>query len=163
MNEYPRPGRPLTLDEDAIAAAGDVIRRSGARGFELGYTNDEATRVEDAAWFAWADYGGTRIIVENRASPEEAAEALARRLLTGAKCKHCSGLVALSDDGAVAYPGLMRDGSTMTVEQARTMRQCRWTREGPKWVPGCTKDRHPGRSSKAARAKLKAKRRQGRR
>ena len=77
-------------------------------------------------------------MVEDQPGPVEAAEALARRILTGAKCVHCGGLVALSSAGATFYKGArMADGSRFSEAQARGRPQCRWTRQGPKWVAGC--------------------------
>lgn len=166
MNEFPRPARPLVLDEDALKAAGDIIGRSGATKFEIGYVNDEAVRVDEAGWFAWADYSGTRIIEQDHRDPVAAAEALARRILTGAICQHCQGLISMQDGGAIVYPGgIMRDGSIMTEERARSMRQCRWTRQGARWEPGCTTARRLAASRKRVepRKAKKAERKKGRR
>jgi hypothetical protein len=67
----------------------------------------------------------------------EAAEALARRLLTGAKCA-CGKLVALASDHAVAYRvAVLADGSKFTSDQAQAAGLCRWTREGEHWVSAC--------------------------
>lgn len=127
------------LDEDALTAAIDLARRTGAVEFEIGYLHDNVP-ADKAAWWAKARYRGARIDVENHRGPVEAAEALARELLTGAKCNHCGGLVALSDDGAIAYERVtMSDGTEWTVEQARAAGQCRWTRTGRTWVMGCRK------------------------
>jgi hypothetical protein len=124
------------LDEDAVIAAVDLVGRSGATGFEFGYLHDDVP-TEEAGWWAKAQYRGARISVQDHRGPVEACEALARRILTGAKCAHCGGLVALSDRGAVAYGGQMADGTTFTLEQARAAGRCRWTREGQRWARGC--------------------------
>lgn len=138
------------LDQDALDAAVDLVGRSGARGFEVGYVH-EGVPVAEAGWYAHAQYGGARITTEDHRGPVEAAEALARRLLTGAKCTHCGGLVALRDDGAMAWPGqLIGMGQLQGVKDAphaadgpwdaeaiRAAGQCRWRRMGAKWVRGC--------------------------
>jgi hypothetical protein len=118
--------------QDAVVAAADLVNRAGARQFEIGYLNDEddpAFATAGPQWWAHAQYSGTRIIVEGFDRPDQAAEALAQKLLTGAKCR-CGKLVALSDGGALFTSGQMADGSTWTPEQARAAGQCRWRRAG---------------------------------
>lgn len=135
-------GPPLNLDEDAVIAAADLVGRAGARELEVGYLH-EGVPVAEAGWYAHAQYRGARIIVEEQPGPVEAVDALARRLLDGAQCQHCGGLVALSDAGAMAYPGSIRpDGTRWTEEEIRAAGQCRWRRMGPKWVRGC-EERQP--------------------
>lgn len=124
------------IDQDAAIAAVDLIGRTGATQFQVGYLHDDVP-VEDAAWYAHAQYQGTRVIEENHRGPVEAAEALARRLMTGGRCR-CGALVALSDDGAVFYRGArMADGSSWSEADARAAGQCRWTREGARWYGAC--------------------------
>lgn len=131
----------ITLDEDALFAAVDLVGRSGATQLEFGYLHDDVP-VEEADWWAHARYRGARISEEHHRGPVEAAEALARRLLTGAKCKPCGRLVALSDTGAIAYENAaMVDGTRWTAEQAAAAGQCRWRRDGARWVRGCEADR----------------------
>lgn len=127
--------------EDEIRAAVDLVRRTGARGLDLGYLDGILPgRVH---WYAHAQYAGTRITVENHRGPVEALEALARRMLTGARCTHCGGLIALTEHGAIAYPGAMLDGTTWTEEQLRAAPQCHYHRVGARWVRGCEAPRHP--------------------
>lgn len=154
---------PVQLDEDAMIAAFDMIGRTGARNVEFGYLHDDVP-VHLADWYAHAQYQGSRIIVEHHVGPLEAVEALARRLLTGGRCTHCGGLVALSDTGAVAYvsdvpgaTGSFVDGTTWTAAQARAAGQCRYRRVGNRWVRGCE-----GRERPAGRGAKKAKRRKRR-
>lgn len=131
------------LDEDAMAAAVDVVGRTGARDLTFGHLYDDVP-VEQAAWWATAAYQGTKITAENHAGPVEALEALARKLLTGAKCVRCGSLIALSDDGAVAYPGaFMADGTRWTEQDIRAAGTCRWRRFGPRWEPGCPSTHPP--------------------
>jgi hypothetical protein len=123
------------LDEDAVLACIDLVGRTGATGFELGYLHDDVP-VEEAGWYAHAQFEGARISVEDHRGPTEVAEALARRILAGARCR-CGRLVALSGSGAVAYDATMADGSRWTKKQARDAGQCRWTRQGARWEMGC--------------------------
>lgn len=129
-------GRMKDLQEDKVVAAADLVGRAGATGFEIGYLYDDVP-PEQAAWYAHAQYKGARIIAENHPHPADAAEALAVKLLTGAKCK-CGRLVALDTDGAIAFrKPVMADGSTFTAAEARRAGQCRWRREGKRWTSGC--------------------------
>ena len=124
----------MNLDEDAVLACADLVGRTGAKEFQIGYLHDEPPHQ----WYAHAQYRGTRITEEHCSGPSEAADALCRRLLTGAKCAHCGGLVALSGAGAVAYGNpVMADGSTWSAAEAAAAGQCRWRRMGAKWVMGC--------------------------
>jgi hypothetical protein len=123
------------MDQDAIVAAADLVGRTGARELQVGYLHD-GVPAEDAAWYAHAQYRGARIIEENHRGPGEALDALARRLLGGARCR-CGALVALSDRGAVAFPGRMADGSTWGEGAIRAAGQCRWTLVGSRWEPSC--------------------------
>jgi hypothetical protein len=126
----------VDLDDDALIACADLVGRAGATGFEIGYLHDDVP-PEDAAWYAHAQLRGARITAEGHRGPVEAADALCRRILTGAKCR-CGKLVALSDSGAVIYPDQrMADGSSFTPEQAAKAGQCRWRRMGPRWQMGC--------------------------
>lgn len=122
--------------EQRVIAAADLVERTGARQFQIGYLHDDET-AERAAWYAHAQFRGGRIMVENHRGPAEAAEALAERLLSGARCS-CGKLVALSDVGAFAFKrAVMADGTEFTAEQARTAGLCRWKRDGDRWVSGC--------------------------
>lgn len=127
------------FDEDALVAAVSLVGHAGARDFEFGYLHDDVP-VHEADWWAKAQYQGTRIMVEHCTGPVEAAESLAERLLTGAKCMWCNGLVALNSEGATAYPGAtMADGSQMPRAHAdlAALGQCLWQRLGKRWEPGC--------------------------
>src|SRR5260370_2343044 len=98
------PGRDtVNLDEDALIAAADLVGRTGAEAFEIGYLHEDVP-AERAAWYAHARYRGARITEGDHKAPIEAAEALARRLLGGGKCTRCGGLVTPSDSGTVIYP-----------------------------------------------------------
>lgn len=103
-------------DEDALFAGADLVNRSGAKSFEVGYLHDDVPS-EKAAWWAKAQYAGAVITVEGHRGPVEAVEALARRILAGGMCAHCNKTVALSGKARKSV--------------------CRWRREGPKWIRGC--------------------------
>ena len=123
----------VNLDEDALFAAADLVGRTGAKSVEVGYTDDEP----GSPWYAHAQYRGARI-TEEAAGPVEAAEALARRLLSGGKCTRCGGLIALSGSGALIYESAtLTDGTRWTAKEAAKAGQCRWTRMGRRWEAGC--------------------------
>lgn len=127
----------MNLDEDALIAAAELVGRTGAKGFEVGYLHDDVP-LEQAGWYAHAQYSGTRIMVDDYSGPVEAAEALARRLLEGGKCTRCGGVVALSSAGALIYPDVtLTDGTRWTEKDAVAAGQCRWTRLGSRWTAGC--------------------------
>jgi len=119
-----------------VIACADLIGRSGARQFEIGYLDDDVP-IDKARWYAHAMFRGTRITVADHAGPEQAAMALARRILTGAKCS-CGRLVALREDGAVAFrKATMADGTRWTAEEAANAGQCLWRLIGDRWEPSC--------------------------
>jgi hypothetical protein len=103
------------FDEDAFHAAADLIGRTGAVSFQVGYLHDDVP-AEQAGWYAHAQYRGARVTAEDHRNPVDAAEALARRLLTGGKCTKCGKLISLGDSGPDS---------------------CRWTRMGKRWEAGC--------------------------
>lgn len=104
------------FDEDALAAAVDLIARTGARDSEFGFANENARTVEDADWYATASYRGAKVMTEHHRGPVEAAEALARRLMEGGTCTNCGRII------------------TLTKRKGKT---CRWTRTGARWERGC--------------------------
>lgn len=127
--------QPDYMGMDAVIAVADLAGRSGARQFQIGYLHDDVPATE-AGWFAHVQLRGARIGVEDHRGPVEAAEALASKILTGGKCR-CGKLVALKIGGAMAFGGLMADGTTFTHDQARAAGQCLWKRIGPRWEMGC--------------------------
>lgn len=133
--EIKLPG--VDYDEDALYAAAGLVGRAGATSFQLGWLHDDVP-VAEMGWYAHAQYKGARISVEHQPGPVQAADALARRLLTGARCTRCNRLVALSDLGAIAYPApVMVDGTRWSAAEARDAGQCRWTRNGRRWDSAC--------------------------
>lgn len=125
--------------DERLAAAVLLIGHTGATTFEAGYLHDDVPTAE-ASWWATATYRGAKISVEKQAGPIEAAEALALRLLTGARCRWCGGISTVSPDGAIAYPGsTLTDGSKLpeSREGLEALGQCLWGRVGARWEPGC--------------------------
>lgn len=154
----------IDMDDDAIVAGAELVGRSGGRELEIGYLHD-GVPVAEAGWYAKVTYRGDRIVVEDHPGPVEAMDALARRILTGARCTHCRGLVALSDAGAVAFvsdvhgaDGRFLDGTTWTAAEATAAGQCRWRRMGPHWRRGCD-DTHPDPAPRTSRGPNRAERR----
>lgn len=130
---------------DPVMACADLVGRTGAKSWELGYLHDDVP-TEEAGWWCSAVYRGNKIYVMDQTGPVEAAMALANRILTGAKCR-CGRLVALSPEGALAYHSAhMVDGSTWTAEQAAGAGQCLWTLHGRRWEPSCPEPIRPGPS-----------------
>jgi hypothetical protein len=130
--------RPSSLDrdsEDAVVACADLIGRAGARGFEIGYLHDDVP-AELAGWYAHATFRGARITVEDQPGPVQAAEGLARRILTGGQCR-CGKLTALDSSGAVAFESTLVNGERWTPEMAIAAGQCLWRRVGRRWEPSC--------------------------
>lgn len=123
-------------DRDKVVACADLVGRAGARQFEIGFVH-EGVPVAEAGWYCHAQYRGARITAEDQAGPAQAAMALARKLLTGAKCR-CGKLVALSAGGAVAFrKPQMADGTQWTAAEAAQAGQCRWRLVGDRWEPSC--------------------------
>lgn len=121
-----------SLDGDKVLAAADLCARTGAKTFEIGHAGDDETD-----WWCSVRFRGARIIVEHYARPDLAAEALAVRVLTGARCR-CGKLVKLGEIMALAFTNpVMADGKPFPIEQARKAGVCRWTRKGPRWTSEC--------------------------
>jgi hypothetical protein len=124
-------------DQDAMFAALDLVGRTGAARFQLGWLHDDVPAGE-MGWYANAQYKGTRVSVEDQAGPVQAAVALAQRLLAGAQCTTCGGVITLSGMDAAdrESPVMMVDGSTWG--DAATASTCQWTRQGRRWQPACS-------------------------
>lgn len=115
------------IDEDALLAAVELVGRSGARQFDVGYLDGDVPSSE-ARWWASAYYKGARLQADEHRGPVEAAEALARRILDGGTCQHCGGytVVGAGEIGVLVFFG--------TVKSRRI---CRWVRTGPRWDRTC--------------------------
>jgi hypothetical protein len=148
------------IDEDALFAAVDLVSRTGAKGFEIGYLHDDVPTAK-AGWYAHAQYRGARITCADQPHPIAAAEGLARRLLSGGKCVHCGRLISLNPAGAYARDATLIDGSPWLVEQQISAGICPWRRDGRTWVRGCEQGRPP--IDAPTRRERRAARRKGRR
>ena len=124
-------------DGDAVKACADLVGRTGAKSFECGYLH-EGVPVAEAGWYATAVFKGAKLTEEDKTSAAEACDALAARLLSGAQCQHCKGLVSLSDEGAFAFrKAVLVTGQRWDAADAAKAPQCRWTRDGERWERGC--------------------------
>jgi hypothetical protein len=122
--------------ESAVRACADLVGRTGATKFEIGFLHDDVPS-EEAGWYAHAQYRGARILVEDCRSPGDAATKLTHRILEGAKCR-CGKLVALSPFGATAfYSGRTVDGQSWNYKDAESAGQCLWQLVGERWEPSC--------------------------
>lgn len=89
--------RKLSASEEKLLVASvDIIGRTGAKNFEVGYLDDD----QPDSWYAQAGYHGSKIISANHSGPVEAADALARKLVNGGKCTHCGKTVRLPNGTA---------------------------------------------------------------
>jgi hypothetical protein len=118
------------MNDDFMLACVDLVARSGATEFQIGFTGDEGVSAEDAGWYAMAIWQGARIMTDEHKSPSQAVFALTERLLDNATCR-CGKKVTLSD----SKPG------------------CRWKLNGQRWEPGCDV---PGIKVDGKRGDLKA-------
>ena len=132
---------------DAVAAAAGAVRRAGATEFEVGYLDDDVL-VEEARWWASTRVRGRRFMVDDQPGPAEAAEALARKVLRGAKCR-CGRLVALDGDpGGLGGDKVLADGTAWTHAAQEAAGTCLWRRHGDTWHRQCESRatrRAPGR------------------
>lgn len=107
------------LDSDALVAAADLVGRSGASNFQVGYLHDDddpSFLVFGPQWYAHAQYRGRRITAEGFDRPDDAADHLAKKILAGGQCAHCALIVSLDFDAP---------------------ERCHWWREADRWVRGC--------------------------
>jgi hypothetical protein len=139
MAELTRPRQsapPGVGDEDAVKACADLVGRTGAKSFECGYLRDNVP-VAEAGWWAGAVFNGAKITVDDKASPAEACDALAVKLLSGAQCQHCKKLVTLNPAGAMAQDVTLLSGVKWTAAEQAKAGLCHWTRDGARWERGC--------------------------
>lgn len=127
-------GRPRTpMEFPALIAAVDLGQRAGASGgFEFGWDDDD----NPTEFYAEVAFKSHKVRGEGP-HPQAAGIDLARKLLTGGKCR-CGKLVALDDEGAAAFDqAQMADGTTWTADEAAAAGQCRWRLVGNRWEPSC--------------------------
>lgn len=102
---------------DQLVAVVDLAGRAGAESIYIGET-------DEGIWEVTAQYRGAHPIAAESSEIGEAADTLARRLLTGAACTGCHKPVTLSDVETLQKKG------------------CRWYRNSARWARGC--DTPPG-------------------
>lgn len=112
-------------DMDAVVAVADLCARAGAKSFEIGYLDDEPPH----RWYAQCFLRGARVIADEKEGPDEAADALARKLIGGGKCTACGRKVALSNPRRY---------------------DCHWFRDRDAWVQGCNGKRRATRDGVTA-------------
>ena len=124
------------LDQERLNAALELIGRCAANELELGWTDDAGPRPGE--WYATASYKGARIIVEDQHGPEDAAEALALKLLAGGQCVHCGRVATAIRDGEVftvaGHPVLDPSRLGQSVDAGLI---CARRRVGEHWQRGC--------------------------
>lgn len=109
----------MPTDADVrLRAAVELIGRTGATSFEVGYEDDDVPVGQAPNWYATAEFHGGPVRTDLHVWPHQAAEALARRLLDGGTCTHCGDIVNVGD--GAAFIGV-----------------CRWARRGDRWERGC--------------------------
>ncbi len=143
------------IDDSALLASVDLIGRTGAAEFSIGYLHDDVP-IAEAGWYAQAQYRGSRIICEDQPGPVEAVHALAVRILTGAKCAHCGRLTSLDPSGAWARDSVLVDGTPWLREQQADAGICLWQIEDGRYERGCRSSggvKKPRRPWRARRAK----------
>ncbi len=142
-------------DEDALIASVEALGRAGAKEFNVGYL-DDGVPIHKARWWAYVQYRGARIQVDEHTGPVEAAEALVKRVLHGAKCTGCGKLVMVSDD-PVPIPATLVDGTPVDEVEVRRKGLCPWERQGRRWERGCGASAPQGSTrEKLARAMAEA-------
>jgi len=112
------------IDAADITACADLVGRTGATGFEIGYlrdADDPTYILRGPGWYASALYQGSRVFTEDHYLPDVAADRLAVLLLDGGECLHCGRTVRLTPPLTSA---------------------CRWWRAGDRWHPGCVEAQH---------------------
>lgn len=133
---------PFDMRVDEIVATVELVGRSGGRELELGHL-DDVPDSRAARWYAHAKFRGARLTTDEHPGPVEALDALARKILTGAQCQHCGGVVTLSPDGAWVYTkSTLITGARWDVETTSQIHQCRWRRIGAHWRRGCEATTH---------------------
>ncbi len=103
---------------EVIRATADLIGRTGATQFEIGWEHDDVP-VELMGWYCKATYQGTEIRAEG-AGPIEAADALARKVLDGGLCMYCK--------------------RRITIDNVEDLEKCFRARVGDTWMRGCEID-----------------------
>lgn len=122
-----------TLDEEALVAAVDLVGRTGATDVTFGWLNDPGEHAYERRGpqcYAHAQYRGARVTVEDFPDLVAVVEALADRLMRGAKCAWCG--------NAIVLPGVPDDVVGVRFNDGSKLGVCRWERTGARWDRTCT-------------------------
>ncbi len=124
MDDRTSDGTGGMTDEETnrLLAATDALRRSGAKGLEIGHLEEDVPAAL-ARWYATAQWQGAKVSAEEHASPLAAVEELLARVLVGGGCVKCQRPITLPNEPGVGSPD-----------------RCTWTRHRDMWVPGCVAD-----------------------
>jgi hypothetical protein len=71
--------------EERLLAAIDLIGRTGAHSFEVGFDDDQTPTT----WWAQARYSGRLMFTDDEPDPLHAVEQLLLRIVNGGRCTHC--------------------------------------------------------------------------
>ena len=89
----------LGTDKDKFLAAVDMVKRTGAKQFQLRWSDDE----EPLVWFAVAVYRNTSE-ADASLSPLRAVLRLLERVCDGGICMHCNRATGLDPDSLMVMP-----------------------------------------------------------
>lgn len=111
---------------ECVQAIADLVGRSGAREFEMGYVDAEVEGGPET-WYCTAVYRGAKLFVDDQPTPAHAADGLAHVILDGGMCTHCGEKTSTRGTPLGVYIKFGRS------KKAR----CIWYRDGNVWKRGC--------------------------
>lgn len=120
----------LAADVAAVVAVSRLAGRSGAREFQFSCRDPDAP-YEQRGWWVTATYRGARLMADGHATPAQACDALAARMLDRGECQGCGKLAF------VARPEGYRVADEQMAARAKREGICRWRREGDRWLRAC--------------------------
>lgn len=126
----PAASRQSLARADCVVAIADLVARTGAAQFTIGYLRDEDEpefAEKGPGWYAQVQLRGARVICDEMPFPEHAADGLAHRLLDGGTCTHCGEFTTTAPTETGIY---LRFGSHRKA-------RCKWRRLGDHWYSGC--------------------------
>lgn len=130
-----------TEDNEVIAASVNLFTRCGAQEFDYGHMLENVPS-EDADWYAYVGFRGSRITVEHQRGPVQALDALAARVLDGGMCTTCTRICTTRPDGVMVRDTVhVHTGAKVSQEEAAANVErngaCHWVRDGDHWYSGC--------------------------
>ena len=93
------PKKLVTPEDPRFLATVDLIRRTGAKEFQIRYSDDEAPMI----WLAAAGFRG-HWEAAAALNPVTAVWRLAETLMDGGQCRHCNRPTGVSDDWTGSMP-----------------------------------------------------------